>query len=139
MGATARRERHRAIRRSHLRQFHDRNADHNCLYRGHLAFYFFGVAGGGGSTLVMWGAMFLLICTLLNLAHVNVFKLVITLGVYAEMVGSLGVALLLFFFFRQHAFAELFQHLGTGTAPSATAAQTSLSCAKGTFPSHFRH
>jgi amino acid transporter len=83
---------------------------------------FFGVAGGGGSTLVMWGAVFLLICTLLNLAHVNVFKLVITLGVYAEMVGSLGVALLLFFFFRQHAFAELFQHLGTGTAPSATAA-----------------
>ena len=49
----------------------------------------------------MWGAVFLLICTLLNLAHVNVFKLIITLGVYAEVVGSLGVAVLLFFFFRQ--------------------------------------
>ena len=83
---------------------------------------FFGSAGGGGPTLVMWGAVFLLICTVLNLAHVTVFKLVITLGVYAEMVGSLGVALLLFLFFRQHAFSELFQHLGTGTAPSQTAA-----------------
>lgn len=83
---------------------------------------FFGSTGGGGSTLVIWGAVFLLICTVLNLAHVNVFKLVITLGVYAEMVGSVGVALLLFLFFRQHAFSELFQHLGTGTAPSQTAA-----------------
>ncbi len=83
---------------------------------------FFGSAGGGGSTLVLWGAVFLSICTVLNLAHVNVFKLVITLGVYAEMVGSVGVALLLFLFFRQHSFSELFQHLGTGTAPSQTAA-----------------
>jgi len=83
---------------------------------------FFDSGGEGGATLVMWGAVFLLICTVLNLAHVNVFKLVITLGVYAEMVGSVGVALLLFVFFRQHAFSELFQHLGTGTAPSQTAA-----------------
>ena len=83
---------------------------------------FFGSTGGGGPTLVLWGAVFLLICTLLNLAHVNVFKLVITLGVYAEMVGSVGVALLLFLFFRQHSFSELFQHLGTGTAPSQAAA-----------------
>ena len=83
---------------------------------------FFGSADGGGPTLVLWGAVFLVICTLLNLAHVNVFKLVITLGVYAEMVGSVGVALLLFLFFRQHSFSELFQHLGTGTAPSQTAA-----------------
>ena len=71
---------------------------------------------------MIWGVVFLLLCTLLNLAHVNVFKLVITLGVYAEIVGSFGVALLLFFFFRQHSFSELFQHLGTGTAPSQTAA-----------------
>ena len=83
---------------------------------------FFGSTGGGGLTLVLWGAVFLLICMLLNLAHVNVFKLVISLGVYAEMVGSVGVALLLFLFFRQHAFSELFQHLGTGAAPSQTAA-----------------
>jgi amino acid transporter len=84
---------------------------------------FFGSGGGGGATLVMWGAVFLLICTWLNLAHVNVFKLAITLGVYAEMIGSVGVALLLFLFFRQHSFSELFQHhLGTGTAPSRTAA-----------------
>lgn len=59
---------------------------------------------------------------MLNLAHINIFKLVITLGVYAELVGSLGVALLLFLFFRQHPFSELFQHLGTGTAPSETSA-----------------
>jgi amino acid transporter len=83
---------------------------------------FFGFGTGGGLTLVIWGVVFLLLCTLLNLAHVNVFKLVITLGVYAEIVGSFGVALLLFFFFRQHSFSELFQHLGTGTAPSQTAA-----------------
>ena len=83
---------------------------------------FFGSSGGGGLTLVLWGTVFLVICTLLNLAHVNVFKLVITLGVYAEMVGSVGVALLLFLFFRRHSFSELFQHLGTGTAPSQTAA-----------------
>jgi amino acid transporter len=83
---------------------------------------FFGSGGGGGLSLVLWGAVFLVICTVLNLAHVNVFKVVITLGVYAEMVGSVGVALLLFLFFRQHSFSELFQHLGTGTAPSQTAA-----------------
>ena len=83
---------------------------------------FFGSAGSGGLTLVLWGAVFLLICTVLNLAHVNVFKLVISLGVYAEMVGSVGVALLLFLFLRRHAVSELFQHLGTGTAPSELAA-----------------
>ena len=83
---------------------------------------FFGLPGGQGSSLVMWGAVFLLICALLNLAHVNVFKLIITLGVYAEVVGSLGVAVLLFFFFRQNPLSELFQHLGTGTAPGETAA-----------------
>ncbi|TKB68277.1 MAG: amino acid permease [Nitrospira sp.] len=83
---------------------------------------FFGFESGGGLTFVLWGAIFLLLCTLLNLAHVNVFKLLISLGVYAEIVGSFGVALLLFFFFRQHSFSELFQHLGTGTAPSQTAA-----------------
>ena len=83
---------------------------------------FFGFESEGGLTLVIWGVVFLLLCTLLNLAHVNVFKLVISLGVYAEIIGSFGVALLLFLFFRQHSFSELFQHLGTGTAPSQTAA-----------------
>ncbi len=83
---------------------------------------FFGAASQTGHMLVIWGAVFLLLCALLNLAHINIFKLVITLGVYAEVVGSLGVALLLFLFFRQHSFSELFQHLGTGTAPSETAA-----------------
>jgi amino acid transporter len=83
---------------------------------------FFGFESGGGLALVLWGAIFLLLCTLLNLAHVNVFKLVISLGVYAEIVGSFGVALLLFVFFRQHGFSELFEHLGTGTAPSRMAA-----------------
>ncbi|MGQ0666794.1 MAG: APC family permease [Nitrospiraceae bacterium] len=83
---------------------------------------FFGSSDGGGATLVLWGAVFLAICTLLNLAHVNLFKLTITMGVYAEMVGSFGVALLLFLFFRQHDFSELFRHLGTGTAPGKTAA-----------------
>ena len=83
---------------------------------------FFGSSGRGGATLVMWGTVFLAICTVLNLAHVKVFKLAITLGVYAEIVGSFGVALLLFLFFRQHGFSELFENLGTGTAPSQTAA-----------------
>ncbi len=83
---------------------------------------FFGWTDGGGLTLVLWGAVFLAICTVLNLAHVNVFKVVISLGVYAEMAGSVGVALLLFLFFRRHSISELFQHLGTGTAPGETAA-----------------
>ena len=83
---------------------------------------FFGWTGLTGHALVTWGAVFLLLCTLINLAHVNIFKLVIAMGVYAEVVGSLGVALLLFLFFRQHSFSELFQHLGTGTAPGETAA-----------------
>ena len=83
---------------------------------------FFGSSGGSGITLVLWGVVFLSICALLNLVHVKMFKLVITLGVYAEMVGSVGVALLLFLFFRQHGLSELFQHLGTGTAPSQTTA-----------------
>ena len=59
---------------------------------------FFGSAAGSGVAVVMWGAVFLLICALLHLVHVQVFKLTITLGVYAEMVGSVGVALLLFLF-----------------------------------------
>ena len=57
---------------------------------------FFGFDSGGGGTGSDMGAAFLLVCTVLNLVHVNVFKLVITLGVYAEIVGSFGVALLLF-------------------------------------------
>lgn len=83
---------------------------------------FSGFDSAGGLALVIWGAVFLSICLFLNLAHVNLFKLVITLGVYAEVVGSFGVALLLFLFFREHPFSELFEHLGTGTAPSQTAA-----------------
>lgn len=83
---------------------------------------FFGSAGGGGGMMVLWGAVFLMVCTLLNLVPVSVFKFLIKLGVYAEVVGSFGIALLLFFFFRQHPFEELFQHLGSGTAPDETAA-----------------
>lgn len=83
---------------------------------------FFGSSSGSGLTLVLWGAVFLGICTLLNLARVNVFTVTLSMGVYAEMIGSFGVALLLFLFFRQHEFSELFQHMGTGTAPGSTAA-----------------
>ncbi|HXV69406.1 MAG TPA: APC family permease [Nitrospira sp.] len=83
---------------------------------------FFGSSNGSGPTLVMWGVVFLVICTVLNLAHIDVFKLVLSMGVYAEMVGSFGVALLLCLFFRQHEFSELFRHLGTGTAPGTTSA-----------------
>jgi amino acid transporter len=83
---------------------------------------FFESSSGSGLTLVLWGTVFLVICMLLNLAHVNVFKLVLSMGVYAEMAGSVGVAVLLFLFFRQHEISELFRHLGTGTAPSKTAA-----------------
>jgi amino acid transporter len=75
-----------------------------------------------GTMMVFWGGVFLLICMLLNLAHVNVFKSIIALGVYAELIGSFGIALLLFFFFREHPFSELFQHLGTGTAPDKLSA-----------------
>lgn len=83
---------------------------------------FFGSSSESGLTLVLWGIVFLAVCMLLNLVHVNVFKLTLSMGVYAEMAGSVGVAILLFLFFRQHEFSELFRHLGTGTAPSKTAA-----------------
>lgn len=83
---------------------------------------FFGSESETGLGLVVWGAVFLLLCTLINLAHINIFKLIISLGVYAEMIGSVGVALLLFIFFRQHSFSELFQHLGTGAAPDEISA-----------------
>ncbi len=83
---------------------------------------FFGSGTDSGLTLVLWGVVFLALCLLLNLAPVKVFKMTLSMGVYAEMVGSVGVALLLVLFFRHHDVSELFQHLGTGTAPSATAA-----------------
>lgn len=83
---------------------------------------FLGSPGEEGSMMVLWGVAFLLLCTLLNLAPVSIFKFVIKMGVYAEIIGSVGVALLLFLFFRQHSFLELFQHMGTGTAPSETTA-----------------
>jgi amino acid transporter len=59
---------------------------------------FFGSGSETGLGLVTWGAVFLLLCTLINVAHINIFKLIISLGVYAEMIGSVGVALLLFLF-----------------------------------------
>jgi amino acid transporter len=83
---------------------------------------FWGSTDGGGPMMVFWGAVFLFLCMLLNLAHVNIFKSIIAMGVYAEFIGSFGIALLLFLFFRQHGFSELFQHMGTGTAPTETAA-----------------
>jgi amino acid transporter len=83
---------------------------------------FWGSTGSSDITMVFWGAVFLFICMLLNLVHVNIFKTTIALGVYAEIIGSFGIALLLFLFFRQHGFLELFQHMGTGTAPTETAA-----------------
>ena len=83
---------------------------------------FSGALDSSGISMVLWGAAFLLLCALLNLAHVNIFKTLIALGVYAEIIGSFGIALLLFFFFRQHGFSELFQHMGSGTAPTETAA-----------------
>ncbi len=83
---------------------------------------FSGLSNEGGGVMVFWGAIFLLLCTILNLAPVSIFNIVIKLGVYAEVVGSFGVALVLFFFFRQHSLDTLFQNMGTGTAPSEMAA-----------------
>lgn len=83
---------------------------------------FFGSSSESGLTLVLWGAVFLMLCMGLNLARVQVFKMTLSMGVYAEIVGSFGVALLLFLFFREHEFSELFRHLGTGTAPGPISA-----------------
>ena len=83
---------------------------------------FCGLSSNDGGMMVLWGAIFLFLYTLLNLAHVSIFQFVIKLGVYAEVVGSLGIALLFIVFFRQHSLLELFQHMGTGTAPTETAA-----------------
>ncbi|MBH0202613.1 MAG: amino acid permease [Nitrospira sp.] len=83
---------------------------------------FVGSSSSSGLALVLWGVVFLVLCLLINLAHVKAFKMALSMGVYAEMVGSVGIALLLFLFFRHHDVSELFQHLGTGTAPGPTAA-----------------
>lgn len=82
----------------------------------------FDMASITGRSMVLWGLVFLLLCMLINLARDQVFKRVIALGVFAEMIGSLGIAILLFLFFREHPFSELFQHLGTGSAPDRTSA-----------------
>ncbi|SFW39360.1 APC family permease [Nitrosovibrio sp. Nv17] len=82
------------------------------------------IVGGDvqGSTAVMWGAVFLLICTTVNVVNQRVFKVINMLGVSAEVLGSICVALVLFLFFRIHPVSELFQHLGTGLAPTSLAA-----------------
>ena len=82
----------------------------------------FDSASHSGSTMVLWGMVFLLICLALNLAPASWFKSVIAMGVYAEIIGSFGMAVILFFFFRTLPISELFQHLGTGTAPSTLSA-----------------
>ena len=72
---------------------------------------FFESSSSSGLALVLWGGLFLAICMVLNVVHATVFKMTLSMGVYAEIVGSVGVALLLFLFFRQHTVGELFQHL----------------------------
>jgi len=83
---------------------------------------FSGLPNEGGGIMVLWGVIFLLLCTALNLAPVSIFNVVIKLGVYAEVVGSFGVALVLFFFFRHHSIDTSFHTMGTGAAPSEMAA-----------------
>lgn len=61
---------------------------------------FFGSSSENGLTLVLWGAVFLMLCMGLNVARVQIFKMTLSMGVYAEIVGSFGVALLLFLFFE---------------------------------------
>lgn len=75
-----------------------------------------------GRSMVAWGLIFLLLCMAVNLVHDAAFRRVIALGVVAEVIGSLGIAILLFLFFREHSFSILFQHLGSGSAPGAVAA-----------------
>lgn len=90
----------------------------------------FDMASTTGRSMVLWGVVFLLLCMLINLAHDRVFKRMIALGVFAEVIGSLGIAILLLLFFREHSFSELFQNLGTGSAPDkATAFLAALAIA----------
>ncbi len=71
---------------------------------------------------VLWGFLFLLICTAVNVVSQRVYKIINLLGVSAEILGSICVALVLFAFFRIYPVSELFQHLGTGLAPTSLAA-----------------
>jgi amino acid transporter len=82
------------------------------------------VIGGDtqGASAVLWGVVFLLICTTVNIVNQKVYKVINLLGVSAEVLGSICVALVLFFFFRVYPVSELFQHLGTGLAPSSITA-----------------
>ncbi|SFU61561.1 amino acid/polyamine/organocation transporter, APC superfamily [Nitrosomonas eutropha] len=82
------------------------------------------VMGGDtqGTSAVIWGGVFLLICTLVNIVNQRIYKIINLLGVSAEVLGSICVALILFFFFRINPISELFQHLGTGLAPTSMTA-----------------
>ncbi len=82
------------------------------------------VMGGDtqGASAVTWGGVFLLICTIVNIVSQRVYKAINLLGVSAEVLGSICVALILFFFFRLYPVSELFQHLGTGLAPTSVTA-----------------
>ncbi len=59
---------------------------------------------------VLWGFLFLLICTAVNVVSQRVYKIINLLGVSAEILGSICVALVLFAFFRIYPVSELFQH-----------------------------
>ena len=78
------------------------------------------IVGGDtqGASAVIWGGVFLLICTLVNIVSQRAYKIINLLGVSAEVLGSICVALILFFFFRIYPVSELFEHLGTGLAPT---------------------
>ncbi|CAD86331.1 MULTISPECIES: APC family permease [Nitrosomonas] len=82
------------------------------------------IVGGDiqGASAVLWGVVFLLICTTVNIVNQKVYKVINLLGVSAEVLGSICVALVLFFFFRIYPVSELFQHLGTGLAPTSLTA-----------------
>ena len=82
------------------------------------------IVGGDtqGASAVIWGGVFLLICTLVNIVSQRAYKIINLLGVSAEVLGSICVALILFFFFRTYPVSELFEHLGTGLAPTSVTA-----------------
>lgn len=75
-----------------------------------------------GVPAVLWGLTFLLICTAVNIVSQRIYKTINLLGVSAEVAGSICMALILFSFFRIYPVSELFQHLGTGLAPSSITA-----------------
>ena len=72
----------------------------------------FGDASDNAGSLVLYGAIFLVVALGINLLGVNPVKHFLSAGIIAEGVASIGISLLLLLFFMHNDIGTLFQTLG---------------------------